>query len=105
MEVFLHEPEFDFFLHYFNGSPMDQTPTGALWKSDLPRAKMGILLTDKNAADAVSVDHKNILIGLMMKKYVYEKRKKANLPLAMQLIKPESKQHYFSSLNVPASDD
>jgi len=33
----------------------------------------------------------------MMKKYVYEHRKKKNLPLVMQLIKPESKQHYFSS--------
>lgn len=91
MEVFLHQPEHDMFLNYFNGSPMDQSGNGALDKADLGRAKMGIILTDKNAVDAVSADHQNILIGLMMKKYVYEHRKKKNLPLVMQLIKPESK--------------
>jgi len=57
MEVFLHQPEHDMFLNYFNGSPMDQSGNGALDKADLGRAKMGIILTDKNAVDAVSADH------------------------------------------------
>lgn len=83
MEVFLHQPEHDMFLNYYNGSPMDQSGNGALDKADLGRAKMGIILTDKNAEDAISADHQNILIGLMMKKYVYEHRKKKNLPLVM----------------------
>lgn len=64
-----------------------------------------ILLTNKNAKNPIGVDHKNILIGLALKKYVYEKTGATNIPLCMQLIKPESKQHFFSSLSVPSTED
>jgi len=63
------------------------------------------LLTNKNSKDAIEVDHKNILIGLAMKKYVLEKTGISNMPLCMQLIKPESKQHFYSSLSQPSNSD
>ena len=54
---------------------------------------------NKNSKDYTLVDHKNILTGLAMKKYVNDETGD-NLRLCMQLIKPESKQHYTSS-NAP----
>lgn len=41
-----------------------------LERSDVKNAKTCILLTNKNSKDANGMDHKNILIGLAMKKYV-----------------------------------
>ena len=40
-----------------------------------------------------------------MKKYVYATTGNPNMRLCMQLIKPESKQHYKSSLSMPSSMD
>ena len=51
------------------------------------------------------MDHKNILIGLAMKKYVYEMTGNNNMPLCMQLIKPESRQHFYASLSQPSTSD
>jgi hypothetical protein len=71
---------------------------------DLTRAATGqattaILLADRNSSDSSGTDHKNILIGLAMKKYCQDIYGKS-LRLCMQLIKPESKQHYNSTLTV-----
>ena len=65
-----------------------------------------IILTNKNSRDPQSWDHKNILIALGIKKYVYENSKdnKNSIRLWMQLIKPESKIHYLSSLKIPSND-
>ena len=41
-----------------------------------------ILLTNKNSTEPVAIDHKNILQGLAMKKYVQDKTNK-NLRLCM----------------------
>ena len=65
-------------------------------QSELDRAALKdattcILLTNKNSKHATDQDHKNILIGLAMKKYVYDKSGIHNMSLCMQLIKPESK--------------
>ena len=65
--------------------------------------KACILLTNKNTKDSHSADHKNILTGLAIKKYVYNEFG-SNIRLCMQLIKPESKTHYYSSLNMKSND-
>ena len=100
MEVFLHHPRFEVYLNYLQGNPMterDMNRASSQW------AKACILLTEKNTRDPVSADHKNILMGLAIKQYVfYEKGK--NIRLCMQLSKPESKTQYYSSLNIPSND-
>ena len=62
-------------------------------------------MTDKNSRDAYASDHKNILTGLAMKKYVQDRTGSIELRLCMQLIKPESKQHYYSSVNLVSKED
>jgi hypothetical protein len=58
------------------------------------------------------MDHKNILYGLAIKKYIRDYFiQNPNSPcnpdicLCMQLIKPESKQHYFSSISKYSNHD
>mmetsp|Transcript_34847 Transcript_34847/g.53497 ORF Transcript_34847/g.53497 Transcript_34847/m.53497 type:complete len:117 (+) Transcript_34847:1302-1652(+) len=77
----------------------------SLERADVSNAKTCILLTNKNSKDAVGMDHKNILIGLAMKKYVFDMTGDSNMQFCMQLIKPESKQHYLSSVNVQSGND
>jgi len=93
MEMFMSEPEYEKKVTFINGNPMIES---SYERTDLKNAKTCILLTNKNSTDAVGMDHKNILIGLAMKKNVSDVSNK-NLRLCMQLIKPESKQHYYSS--------
>lgn len=62
-------------------------------------------MTNKNSRDAHASDHKNILTGLAMKKYILDQTGDINLRLCMQLIKPESKQHYYSSVNLVSKED
>jgi len=62
-------------------------------------------MTNKNSRDAYASDHKNILTGLAMKKYVQDKTGSIGLRLCMQLIKAESKQHYYSSVNLVSKED
>ena len=60
---------------------------------------------NKNITDSLSADHKNILTGLAIKKYVdHMTRGENNLRLCMQLIKPESKTHYYSALSTKSND-
>lgn len=55
--------------------------------------------------DSHSADHKNILTGLAIKKYVDVKTKgENNIRLCMQLIKPESRTHYYSALSQKSND-
>jgi hypothetical protein len=58
-------------------------------------------MTNMKTRDPIGMDHKNILTGLALKKYVLETsvKKKINMRLCMQLIKPESKQHYKASIS------
>lgn len=104
MEMFLHDPTYETCIRYINGNPMLNKD---LERADVRNAKTCILLTNKNSKDANGMDHKNILIGLAMKKYVLDSKQlnsrngsDPNMSLCLQLIKPESKQHYFSSINV-----
>lgn len=68
------------------------------------KSKACVILTNKNVQDSYSADHKNILTGLAIKKYIYHVTNGENIRLCMQLIKPESKQHYYSSLNMKSND-
>ena len=69
MEMFLHDPTYETSIRYINGNPMLNKN---LERADVRNAKTCILLTNKNSKDAIGMDHKNILIGLAMKKYVYD---------------------------------
>ena len=102
MEIFWNDQQYDGLLCYLAGN--------AISSKDLDRACLSewnacVLMTDKHTRDALTSDHKNILTGLAMKKYVQDKMKSIDLSLWMQLIKPESKQHYYSSANLVPKED
>lgn len=88
MEMFFIDPAYESNITYINGNPMSSQ---SHIRTDLRNAKTCILLTNKNTNDAIAMDHKNILIGLAMKKYVMDVKGDPNMRLCMQLIKPESK--------------
>jgi hypothetical protein len=96
MEMFLHDPAYETCIRYINGNPMLNKD---LERADVRNSKTCILLTNKNSKDAYGMDHKNILIGLAMKKYVLDSKmltttrggSDPNMSLCLQLIKPESK--------------
>lgn len=100
MEGFLHNPQYELFLTYLKGNPMLDKD---LKRAMAIKAKACILLTNKYGNDSFSVDHKNILTGLAIKKYVQHYTGE-NMRLCMQLIKPESKTHYYSSLTMKSND-
>ena len=84
-------------------------------KKDLERAsgekaKAFILLTNKNSAIASREDYRNILIALAIKKFHYIKNtnndEAANSArICLQLIKPESKDLYYKSVNLSTISD
>jgi hypothetical protein len=74
------------------------------------KAKAFILLTNKNSAIASREDYRNILIALAIKKYHYiknaNKDEAANSArICLQLIKPESKDLYYKSVNLSTISD
>lgn len=73
------------------------------------KADACILLTNKNSSNSSEEDFRNILIALAVKKFVYdsvdESTGSENIPICMQLIKPESKDLYFKSLNLSPLQD
>jgi len=87
MKMFLHDPKHSNVIKYRKGNAMHPF---ILKKVSCENAHRCIILTNKNSVDAQEIDHKNILIGLAIKKYVNEHTGR-NLRLCMQLIKPESK--------------
>lgn len=94
--MFLNDPNLEGNIQFLNGNTMSDISFNRAGVKD---AKTCILLTNKNTKDAVGQDHQNILIGLAMKKYVLDQTGDPNMSLCIQLIKPESKQHFYSSLN------
>ena len=79
MEMFLHDPNYSHLVKYLKGDTM---AAYAMEKACLEQSGTCILLTNKNSTEPVSIDHKNILQGLAMKKYVQDKTNK-NLRLCM----------------------
>lgn len=95
IEMFLHDPKFQHRVRYLQGSScMNQND---MERASLEQAETCIILTNKSASDPITVDHKNILQSLAMKKYCQDVTGR-NLRLCMQLIKQDSKQHYMSSI-------
>jgi len=80
MEMFLHDPNFEISIDYLNGNPIMSKD---LKRADTEKAKTCILLTNKNSNDPQGIDHKNILIGLAMKKYVYATTGNPHMRLCM----------------------
>ena len=68
----MHDPKYETKIRYINGNPMYNNN---LERADVINAKTCILLTNKNSKDAIGMDHKNILIGLAMKKFFYSSNK------------------------------
>lgn len=101
MEIFLHNPQYELFLTFLQGNPMVDRD---LKRAVTVKAKACVVLTNKYVQDSYSADHKNILTSLAIKKYVHHITNGENIRLCMQLIKPESKQHYYSSLNMKSND-
>ena len=67
--MFLNDPKKEGKVIFLNGNPMSDIN---LDRAGVKEARTCILLTNKNSKDAVSQDHQNILIGLAMKKYVFD---------------------------------
>jgi hypothetical protein len=66
--MFLHDPKYQHLIKYIQGSScLNQIDMA---RASLVTAETCIILTNKNAVDPVTIDHKNILQGLAMKKYV-----------------------------------
>jgi hypothetical protein len=87
---------------YLAGDPLSLE---GLQRAKAHKAAACILLTNKNSSSSSEEDYRNILIALAVKKYVYDEKKDqkddhATIKLCMQLIKPESKDLYFKSLNL-----
>jgi len=101
MQAFLHHPQYELFLTYLRGNQMSERD---LKRASAVEAKACVILTKKYANDSHIIDHKNILTGLAIKKYVNHITGGKNMRLIMQLIKPESKTHYYSSLNRKSND-
>ena len=101
MEIFLHNPQFELFLTYLQGNPLLEKD---LKRAEAIKSNACVVLTNKYIKDAFSADHKNILTGLSIKKYIHNVTGGDSLRLCMQLIKPESKKHFYSSLNIKSED-
>lgn len=95
LELFLRDPNYEFSLNYLNGNPFKSND---LARAVTEKAKACIIMTNIKAHDPYGTDHKSILTGLAIKKYVQEMtNRKVNMRLCTQLIKSESKHHYRAS--------
>lgn len=90
MRVFLHAGKYEVNLRYLEGNPMLEKD---LDRTDITKAKAVVIMADKFTSDPHSTDHKNILMGLAIKKYFLKKRV-YDSTVFIQLIKPENKIHY-----------
>lgn len=95
-------------MFYIAGDPLKQEDM--IKRCDLHKASACIIMTNKNSQNSNEEDFRNILIALAVKKMVYDelresKEDAANIKLCMQLIKPESKDLYFKSLNLSPLQD
>lgn len=99
IESLIHQKQYENFIRWLQGDPMNEKD---LNRSDISKAKACVILNSKYSLDPYSSDHKNILLALYIKKYVYSIYDTANMHcsfrLILQLIKPENKYHYYNSL-------
>ena len=94
MRLFLHTGKYELNLKYLKGNPILEKD---LERADILNAKASVIMTDKFTDDPHSIDHRNILMSLAIKKYFLQKEI-YDSSLFIQLIKPENKIHYQSGL-------
>ena len=95
MKLFIHAGKYEMNLKYLQGNPMNEKD---LERADISKVKAVVILTDKYSNYPLIMDHQNILLALYIKKYFIKK----SLPdpaIYLQLIKPESKVHYFNGID------
>ena len=92
--LFLHTGKYEINIKYLQGNPI----TGKdLERTDIKNAKVIAIMTDKFSEEPHSMDHRNILLSLAIKKYFLQ-NKMYDSTLFIQLIKPENKIHYQNGL-------
>ena len=94
MLLLLHTGKNESNLKYLQGNPNSAKD---LERADIIKAKVSVIMTDKFTTQPHSVDHKNILLALSIKKYFLQ-NKIYDSTLFIQLIKPENKIHYQNGL-------
>ena len=94
MLLLLHTGKNESNLKYLQGNPNSSKD---LERADIINAKVSVIMTDKFSTQPHSVDHKNILLALSIKKYFLQ-NKIYDSTLFIQLIKPENKIHYQNGL-------
>ena len=94
MLYLLHTGDNETNLRYLQGNPSKKKD---LERADIINAKVSIIMTDKFSHTPNSVDHKNIISALSIKKYFLQ-NKIYNSMLFIQLIKPENKILYQTGL-------
>ena len=99
-EIFLNTPQYELFLNFIQGSPFLEKD---LRRVSASKADACVVLSSKYVKNSYESDHKNILTSIAIKKYVKQNEGR-NLKMCLQLIKPESKKHYFNSINSDEND-
>ena len=102
IEALIHIKQYENFIHWLEGDPMTDKD---LTRGDILKSKACVIFNNKNSSDPYSSDHRNILLAVYIKKFVYNNSEVAqkdngycNFRLFLQLIKPENKYHYYNSL-------
>jgi Calcium-activated BK potassium channel alpha subunit len=72
-------------------------------RASVQKASSCVVMTLKQNLNADIIDHRNILTGIAIKKYAHANRVK-NFKFCIQLIKPESKKHFYSSIKSSIND-
>ena len=90
----LNNPEYIKDVIYLEGSPQS---TKALERACILEADAVVILNDKLSFDATYSDTNIILQAMVIKNYLQQKGK--DVPICMQLLKPESITHYKLSLD------
>ena len=94
MLLLLHSGKNESNLKYLQGNPNQRKD---LERAEIIDAKVSVIMTDKFSNQPHSIDHKNILLALSIKKYFLQ-NKIYDSTLFIQLNKPENKIHYKNGL-------
>lgn len=100
MEIFLRNPKYEMYMFYLQGNPLLEKD---LERASVLKASSCVVMTLKQNLNADIIDHRNILTGIAIKKYAHANKVK-NFKFCIQLIKPESKKHFYSSIKSSIND-
>jgi len=77
--------------------------TKDLDRASFKSAEVVVVMCDKNTKDPIQNDYINVLMALSIKNHSF-KHAKQTTRVIMQLVKPQSKQHYYNSLSFKSYD-